>query len=196
MRLYKRIFLKGVFHSVLQLLFAVFFGLINGSLLEVMISYFCFFYFRTRFTKQSHAETAFLCTCFAIFDYFVRSLILPSKNITIIGTILAAFFINYASYVYKDWLDKKDLETVKSSNTKIKKNKDSKRQAIIDILGKDNLDEEKIEEFCVKIGCANLSETIYLVLNNTILDVSAILEIDRSTIFRRMDKFIERASKN
>lgn len=168
-----------------------------NSLLEVMISYFCFFYFRTRFEKQSHAKTAWACTGFAIFDYFVRSLILPNKSVTIIGTIIVAFFINYASYIYKDWLDKKDLQSFKEeNNNKNKKNNKSKRKIIMDILGKNNLSEEKIEKFCESIGCANLSETIYLSLNNTILDVSAILEIDRSTIFRRMDKFIERASKN
>lgn len=190
--LHTKIILKGVFHSVLQLLVAILFGWFNDCLLEMMISYACFFFFRTRFEKQFHAITNWGCTSFAIFDYFVRSIILPNKNISLIATILMAYSINLASYIYKDWRDKKDLENAKIGKEP-KKGKDSKRQTIIEILGKNNLSEEKIEEFCVSIGCVNLSETIYLFLNNTVLDVSVILEIDRSTIFRRVDKFIEKA---
>ena len=69
------------------------------------------------------------------------------------------------------------------------------RLIIIDILGKDNLDEEYIEKMCNKLGLIHISETIYLFLHNTIEETAEILDVDISTITRRITKFIEKSKK-
>ena len=74
--------------------------------------------------------------------------------------------------------------------TKIKKKKNQNRRMIIEIL-KNNLDEDYIEKFCTSIGKPKLSETIYLFLNNTLEETAEILNVDTSTIMRRINTFIE-----
>lgn len=67
----------------------------------------------------------------------------------------------------------------------------SKRKKIISILGVDKLDEESIKKYCVSKGVPYLAKTIYLFLNETLEETSAILEVDISTLTRRINKFLE-----
>ena len=69
------------------------------------------------------------------------------------------------------------------------------RLLIIDILGKDNLEEAYIEKYCSKLGLIHMGKTIYLFLNNTIEETAEILDVDISTITRRINKFIEKSKK-
>lgn len=62
------------------------------------------------------------------------------------------------------------------------------RQRILAVVPND---EDKIEKLCKGFGLINLSETIYLYLNNTIEEVAAILEIDNATVNRRVRKFLK-----
>ena len=121
--------------------------------------------------------------------FYVITLITPEKTISILIIIIFTYFINMASYYYRDYLDIKsklvDLETNK------KKKKNTNRQLIIDILGKDNLTEEAIEEYCISRGAPKLSEAIYLFLNNTLEETADILGVDTTTITRRIKRFIE-----
>lgn len=185
--LHNKLILKGLFHSLLQLLCILLFGIFNNCLFEILIVYICFFTFRPTFEKQYHALTSWGCTCITITVYFIVSLIIPNKSITLLLTIIFTYFINYASYLYKDHLDNMDLNNIKN-NCKTKKN--SKRKQIIEILGINNLDEESIEKFCISKGLVNISETIYLFLNNKLEDVADILQVDMSTLNRRINKFI------
>lgn len=70
------------------------------------------------------------------------------------------------------------------------------REQVIDILG-DKLEEEDIEEFCIHHGISlKISETVYLYLSNTKEEVADILEIEGTTVIRRVKKFIEKATSN
>lgn len=188
MKLRTKLILKGLFHSFLQMLVIFLFAIFNDCILEMTFIYICFFFFRTRFEKQYHALTTWGCTFLTIFIFYIISLIYPNKHISMVLVIIFTYFINVVSFIYRDWKDIKDLEKIK---TKQIKPKTTNRQLIIDILGKDNLDEESIERYCVSKGVPKISETIYLFLNNTLEVTADILDVDISTITRRIKKFIK-----
>lgn len=75
-----------------------------------------------------------------------------------------------------------------SKNTRTKQNK---RRRVISKLGNIELTEESIEMFCVAMGIPELSETVYLFLNNKLEDTADILGVHESTITRRINKFLK-----
>ena len=194
MKLTHKLILKAIFHSTLQLLALLLFGWFRDRSFEVCIYYVCFFTFRPTFPKQYHALTSWKCTFTTIIVDYIVSMIIPDKSLSLLITIVLTYAINYISFLYRDYLDNKDLKAIKQQNVKPKKN--SKRKQIIDILGKDNLDEESIERYCVSKGMPRLSETIYLFLNNTMEETADILDVDISTITRRIKKFLQISLKD
>ena len=146
----------------------------------------CFFYFRNKFEKQYHASDGWRCTLYTLFIFTIVSVISPNISISIMLIIILCYFINLTSYYVRDYLDIKYPK---------KKKKNTNRQTIINILGNDNLSEECINDFCVSKGMPNVSETIYLFLNNTLEETANILEVDTSTITRRINKFIKESRK-
>lgn len=187
MKLKTKFLIKGLLHSLLQFIAIFTFAWFNSCIFEISIIYVCFFIFRTKFEKQYHALTTWGCTILTMIIFYIVSLITPEKSISIILVIIFTYMINNVSFYYRDYLDIKNTKNEKVA----KKKKNTNRQIIIDILGVNNLDEESIEKYCVSKGIPKLSETIYLFLNNTMEDVSEILEIDMSTITRRIKKFID-----
>ena len=187
MKLKNKLLIKGLFHSLLQFTAIFTFAWFNSCIFEMLIIIVCFFIFRTKFEKQYHALTTWGCTILTMIIFYIVSLITPEKSISIILVIIFTYMINKVSFYYRDYLDIKNAKNEKVA----KKKKNTNRQLIIDILGANNLDEESIEKYCVSKGIPKLSETIYLFLNNTMEDVSEILEIDMSTITRRIKKFID-----
>lgn len=196
MKLRNKIILKGTFHSILQLCILLLFGWFNDRLFEMIFYYVCFFIFKNDFLKKLKVYDAYTnwgCTFITMIVDYLVSIFIPNKSVSILITIIFTYFVIYASYLYKDHLDNKDLQNIKEN--KISKKK-TKRQIIIEILGKDNLDEESIEKFCISKGLVNLSETIYLFLNNKLEETSNILEVDMSTLNRRINKFIKECKKD
>ena len=191
MKLKTKLLLKGLFHSLLQFSSVFVFACFNDCIFEMCIITICFFIFRTKFEKQYHALTTWGCTLLTMLIFYIVSCITPEKSISVILVIIFTYTINKVSYYYRDYLDIKNAK-----NEKVAKKKNTNRQLIIDILGANNLDEESIEKYCVSKGVPKLSETIYLFLNNTIEEVSEILEIDMSTITRRIKKFIDVSLKD
>ena len=192
MKLKTKFLIKGLLHSLLQFISIFAFAWFNSCIFEMSIIYVCFFLFRTKFEKQYHALTTWGCTILTMVIFYIVSCITPEKTISIILVIIFTYTINKVSYYYRDYLDIKNAKNEKVA----KKKKNTNRQLIIDILGANNLDEESIEKYCVSKGVPKLSETIYLFLNNTMEDVSDILEIDMSTITRRIKKFIDVSLKD
>lgn len=193
MKLKTKFFVKGLFHSLLQFIAVFTFAWFNNCIFEMAIIYICFFIFRTRFEKQFHALTTWGCTILTMIIFFIVSLITPEKSISLILVIMFTYMINKISFYYRDYLD---IKNNFKSTTKTKKKKNTNRQLIIEIIGKDNLDEESIESYCVSKGVPRLSETIYLFLNNTLEDTADILGIDLSTVTRRIKKFIDISLKD
>lgn len=198
MKLKTKFLIKGLFHSLFQFLAIFSFAWYNSCLFEMLVIYICFFYFRNKFEKQYHALTTWGCTFLTFIIFYFVSLVTPNRTISILLVILFTYNINTISYFYRDYLDIKEyrdnqLNKNKKYYDKItnKKKKNVNRQIIIEILGNDNLDEESIEKYCVSKGIPKLSETIYLFLNNTLEETADILDVDNSTITRRIKKFIE-----
>lgn len=177
-----KLHLKGVIHSLLQLLALLTFGWFCNSVFEMVVLYFCFFWFRGKFEKQFHAKTAWGCTIISMIVYYIASMIIPNKNISLILVVMFTYFINKISFYVRDYLDIK-MPRDKKRNTN--------RQRIIEILGVENLTEKRIERFCVAKAMPKFAETIYLFLNNTLEDTAEILGVDTSTITRRIKNFIE-----
>lgn len=198
MKLHTKLFLKGLFHSLLQFILIFSFAWYNDCIIEMSIIYVCFFIFRNKFEKQYHALTTWGCTFLTMIIFYIVSKITPEKSISIILVILFTYLINTISFYYRDYLDiknNKDKNTDEIVKVKNKK-KNTNRQLIIEILGKDNLDEENIERYCVSKGMSRLSETIYLFLNNTMEETADILDVDISTITRRIKKFLQISLKD
>lgn len=186
-----KIYLKAIFHSLLQLLVMILFGVFNETLIEMVILYVCFFYFRETFEKQFHANSMWGCTLITILVYWFSSRIIPNKQMSVLLSIIFTYLINMVSFYTRDYLD------IKNANKEIgKKKRITSRQMIIRILGEENLDEESIEKFCVQKGAPYLSETIYLFLNNTLEDTADILGVVNSTIVRRINAFIRISLKD
>lgn len=177
---------KVVLISLIQLSFVFFIGWLHDRLLEMFIIVPCFFYFKRKFEKQYDAQDGWTCTLLTIIIFYIVSYISPDINMSIILIVLFTYFINTVSYYVRDYLDIKHPK---------KKKKNTNRQTIINILGENNLEEESIEQYCVKIGCPKLSETIYLFLNNTLEETAEILDVDNTTITRRINKFIKESRK-
>lgn len=172
--------------GILTLLCILAFAFINNRFIEIFITIIFFYIFRNMYEKQYHSKSLLTCSAISFIIFiFVTNCSIRLAN-SILFSIILTYLVNTISYYVRDYLD------IKYPN---KKKKNTNRQLIIDILGKDNLNEEYIEEYCNKLGLINISETIYLFLNNTLETTSEILEVDNSTITRRINKFIKESRK-
>ena len=171
--------------SVNVLFFVVIFfvGWLCDKLIETGLLLISFFIFRLAFDKVLHMNTITKCIKLTLSVFTIAITTLMPKEISLIMPIVFGFIICFIASKVQEYLD-----------ATCKKKMKNKRQIIIDILGKDNLAEESIEEYCTKIGNPYLSESIYLFLNNKLEDTAEILGVDNTTITRRINKFIK-ASK-
>lgn len=143
MKLKNKLLLKGLFHSLLQMLVIFSFAWLNDCVLEMAIIYVCFFVFRTSFEKQFHASSAWLCTLYTFIVFFIVSLIAPNIKVSIILIVCFTYSINLISYYVKDYLDLKDrFKAKKASITR-------------------GMSEEKLREIC---NTNNLNELEYKIL--------------------------------
>lgn len=167
--------------NILFFTIIIFFGWISGKIIESIILLISFFIYRSAFGKEYHEDTITKCikTTLSIFSISIMTL-LPN-SLSYVSPLIFGYLISYIAYKYQDYLDIKQPK---------KKKRNTNRNLIIEILGKDNLDEESIEKFCISKGLVNISETIYLFLNNKLEDVADILQVDMSTLNRRINKFI------
>lgn len=174
------------FLGILTLLSILLFAFLNDKIFEIATTIIFFFIFRKRFEKQYHAKSLINCSIISLIVFIVLTFITIKKSISILAIVILTYYVNTLSFYVRDYLDIKYPR---------KKKKNTNRQAIINILGEDNLDEESIEAYCVKIGKPRLSETIYLFLNNTLEETAEILDVDLSTITRRINNFIKESRK-
>lgn len=137
---------------------------------------------RHTFENELHYQKTSQCLRISIIFFIIGISAILDINISLLQNLIIGVLINFVGY----------LITLLPERTK----KNSKRKIIIEILGAENLDEESIEKFCVSKGVPKLSETIYLFLNNTLEETSEILEVDISTINRRINKFIKESKKD
>lgn len=158
-----------------------FIGFIFNKSLESLFMLISYFIFRKSFPKELHRKSTIDCIKLSLFIFFIAiSTVLPVR-LSYIFSIISGMLICYITYRIQDYLD----------YIVIPKSRESKRNKVIKKLGKDNLDEESIENFCVTLGMPELSETVYLFINNKLEDTAEILGVQESTITRRINKFLK-----
>lgn len=155
MKLKTKLIIKGLFHSLLQLLAILSFSALNECLLEMIIIYVCFFIFRSTFEKQYHAPTTWLCTLYTFIVFFIVSLITPDIKVSIILIICFTYFINKMSFYVRDYLDLKDK--FKASKVNITKGMDKNK--LLEICELNNLTSLETS-ILVYYYCDRLSLTI------------------------------------
>ena len=139
------------------------------------------------FKMQFHADTLFpddaikatkICKLISIIMELFYLIYCKNLVVTIYANLFIIVFIAFANALLEFAL----------RNIIVKKL--NKREIILSIVEND---EEKIDAFCNSKGLINLSETVYLYLNNTVEETAEILEIDNKTVQRRIDTFINRS---
>lgn len=137
MKLKTKLILKGLFHSILQTLLVLTFAWFNDCVFEMLIVYTCFFLFRTKFDKQYHALTSWGCTFITMIVFYVVSVTIPNKSISLLIVILFTYFINLMSFYARDYLDLKDKFKAK----KVKITKGMNKDELLKICEMNNLSE-------------------------------------------------------
>ena len=163
-------------------------GIIFNRWIEISVSIMLFHVFRGKENDTFHSSNNIKCFVISITVFIIIMRTAMPIHITYIisvyTSIILCLIMRLVFAIIK--LLKIDFKGTKN-----------KRQKIISILGENNLNEEYIEELCIKMGLNNkISETVYLYLNNKIDDVSSILEIDNATVTRRINTFIKNSMKN
>lgn len=178
-----------IFVMIIQLLqFALVLGIayLNNSIVEFVAIFFSFQFNRMLFGKSYHADKISKCTLLTlvIFYFLIKGVL--GVNISIFVAPLFGVYLSYLLSLAQDLIDnqKKSIPFYKKRL----------REQILEILG-DRLDEEDIEEYCTTIGVnPKVSETVFLYLSNSKDDVSNILDINGTTVIRRLKHFIDKAT--
>lgn len=169
--------LRKLLGYILFLLIILSYSLLLGKFFETLPLLMSYTMSRNIFKNQLHYKTSSKCIKVSIIFFIISISFILKINISLLQALIVGVLINFIGYLIT-LLPNKPM-------------KNTKRKIIIEILGKDNLDEESIEKYCVEKGVPKLSETIYLFLNNTLEETSEILEVDMSTLNRRINKFIK-----
>ena len=183
--------LFGIFVIVVQLLqFVAIYSIavLNNRPIEFLVIFLSFQVNRAALGKSYHADQLSKCTLLTlVVFYFLIKGAVPLD----ISLFITPLFGVYLSYILNRIQELIDNQAVPKPFVKKKL-----REQVIDILGY-KLDEESIEEFCIQRGInLKIAETVYLYLTNTKEEVADILEIEGTTVIRRVKKFIEKATSN
>lgn len=160
----------------------------NQRAIEFLFIFFSFQINRKIFGKSYHAYQLSKCTLFTlVIFYFLTSGVFKLT----VSLFMAPLFGVYLSYVLNIVQELIDNQRVPKPFVKKKL-----RDQVIDILGY-NLDEEYITNYCLHLGLnTKIAETVFLYLDNSKDDVADILDIQGTTVIRRVKKFIEKATEN
>lgn len=178
----------GVIFTLLTYLSLLIIGIIFDRWIEMTVSAVFFHIFRGKDEETYHAKNDLMCWCVSMLSFLIiMKLTLPIYISYIVSILLSFILCMIMRFVYfvRKLVDK----------FKITKQKD-KRNTIIELVGKDNLTEEYIENLCSQYGLTTkYSETVYLYINNTLEETADLLGIDCRTVSRRLNTFIEKCSK-
>ena len=99
--------------GVVELLLILIIASFNNRLLEMIITIFLFFVYRSKYEKQFHAETLMQCAVLSVIIFGIISAFIPSKNISILASVFVPYYVTLISYYIKDYNDKNKLLTKK-----------------------------------------------------------------------------------
>lgn len=145
-----------------------------GKFKETLFLFLAYSLTRNSFDKQLHLSTDKNCIKATCVIFAMAIIIIIPYDVSIIFTSVIGVVINYVCSIFM-------LIPFKSNK--------NKRDIVLSYV---NNDEDEIEEKCRELNLLNVSETVYLFLNNSYEEVSAILNIETSTVRRRVDRFIDK----
>lgn len=160
----------------------------NQRAIEFLFIFFSFQINRKIFGKSYHADQLSKCTLFTLVIFYFLTSGVFKLNVSLFMAPLFGVYLSYVLNIVQELID----------NQRIPKPfvKKKLRDQVIDILG-DNLDEEYITNYCLHLGLnTKIAETVFLYLDNSKDDVADILDIQGTTVIRRVKKFIEKATEN
>lgn len=160
----------------------------NQRAIEFLFIFFSFQINRKIFGKSYHADQLSKCTLFTLVIFYFLTSGVFKLNVSLFMAPLFGVYLSYVLNIVQELID----------NQRVPKPfvKKKLRDQIIDILG-DNLDEEYITNYCLHLGLnTKIAETVFLYLDNSKDDVADILDIQGTTVIRRIKKFIEKATTN
>ena len=169
------LFARRVLVYSIILLFIFGYAFLIGKEKETLFLMISYTITRNMFDKQFHCSSSIKCLKTTIIVFALSITAILKYELSILECLLIGVVINYIGFIVMLL----PIEEVKLKN---------KRQKILSVVKND---EEAIEALCKSLGLIDLSETVYLYLNNTIEEVASILEIDTSTVTRRINKFIK-----
>ena len=164
------------------LLLSLFIAFLLQRLIETSITILLFYPYRSLYEKQFHAKSMFVCSGISIIVLTIVSLLELPLSISILFSIILTFIITTISYHVRNYMD---LKTIRTKQIPY-------RQQVIQALN-GNKSETYVYEFCNRLGFYEdyMAETIYLFLNNKIEVVAEMLDLEVSTIYRRIKKFLK-----
>lgn len=163
-------------------------AMLNQRAIEFLFIFLSFQVNRKIFGKSYHADQLSKCTLFTLVVFYFLTSGVFKLNVSL---FMAPLFGVYLSYILNTIQELIDNQKVPKPFVKKKL-----REQIIDILG-DNLDEEHVSDYCLHLGLNDkIAETVFLYLTNSKDDVADILDIQGTTVIRRLKKFIEKATEN
>lgn len=160
----------------------------NQRAIEFLFIFFSFQINRKIFGKSYHADQLSKCTLFTLAIFYFLTSGVFKLNVSLFMAPLFGVYLSYVLNIVQELID----------NQRVPKPfvKKKLRDQVIDILG-DNLDEEYIMNYCLHLGLnTKIAETVFLYLDNSKDDVADILDIQGTTVIRRVKKFIEKATEN
>lgn len=160
----------------------------NQRAIEFLFIFFSFQINRKIFGKSYHADQLSKCTLFTLVIFYFLTSGVFKLNVSLFMAPLFGVYLSYVLNIVQELID----------NQRVPKPfiKKKLRDQVIDILG-DNLDEEYITNYCLHLGLnTKIAETVFLYLDNSKDDVADILDIQGTTVIRRVKKFIEKATEN
>ena len=160
----------------------------NSRAIEFIFIFLSFQVNRAIFGKSYHADKLSNCTLISLVIFYFLTSGVFSLNVSIFCAPLFGVYLSYLLNIIQELID----------NQRVPKPfvKKHLREQIVEILG-DDLSEERIEWLCLECGLSTkVSETVFLYLTNSKDDVADILEIEGTTVIRRLKRFIEKVTSD
>lgn len=172
--------------QLLQFLLVYSIAWLNNRTIEFFFIFFSFQINRMMFGKSYHADSLSKCTLITLVIFYLLIKGVIPLNISLFATPLFGVYLSYVLNIIQELIDNQEVP-----RPFVKK---KLREQIIEILG-DDLSEENVNRMCKESGMnSKIAETVYLYIENSKDEVADILDIQGTTVIRRLKKFIEKAT--
>lgn len=159
---------------------------LNNRSIEFLFIFISFQINRKIFGKSYHADQLSKCTLMTLVIFYFLTSGVVSLNVSLFIAPLFGVYLSYLLNIVQELIDNQT-----APKPFIKK---KLREQVIDILG-DDLSEEHVDIICNELNIhPKISETVFLYLSNSKDEVADILDIQGTTVIRRIKKFVEKAT--